>query len=237
LNLASHLHPKAEVPTQRRVIFIPGLGYDHRIFRNLQLPGIQVDYLDWISPLPEESINAYAKRLYAAISDDSYKTIMVGHSLGGIVSQEIASIYEIDKVILISSIKSRDELPIIFKIMGLLRIARLFTKELSINTVWFWGGAHGFRSAEDKGLFKSMLARQSNMYLQWALRALVSWRPPIIPNHTGVIQVHGTHDKTFPLDLIKDPTYIIDQGSHIAVYKQPQKVGDIIMSEVRKTFE
>jgi hypothetical protein len=73
-----------------------------------------------------------------------------------------------------------------------------------------------------------MVSKHSNKYLQWALKALSSWDTTVIPSRTEIVQIHGTNDKTFPINLIKDPDYTIDQGSHFFVYNQAKKVAGIL---------
>ncbi|MEP0264308.1 alpha/beta hydrolase [Dokdonia sp.] len=211
-----------------KIIFIPGLGYDHRIFKSLELSYPMIAYLDWIDPKKGEHIHAYAQRLFSKIKDDAQDIVLIGHSLGGIVAQEIASVHKIHKVILLSSITSRKEMPFSFRIAKPLRLDLFFTKEISIHTINYWGKSHGFETKSDKQLFKDMVGLQSNRYLQWALRELSSWHAPKLPNTTQLIQIHGTRDKTFPIKHINHPDIIIEQGTHIFVYKQAKKTTDII---------
>ncbi len=211
-----------------RLIFIPGLGYDQRIFRNLKLPNFKVQYLNWIEPLAKESISDYAQRLYNPIKTSSDKTILIGHSLGGIVAQEIACKNNIDKIILISSIKSRKELPLYFKIVAPLRLHKFFTNELCLKTVKYWGKGHGFDTDERKDLFKSMVGNQSNTYLQWALKALSTWQTPSIPALTDIFHIHGTNDKTLPYRLVEHPDFTIVNGSHICVLKRSEVIAELI---------
>jgi len=209
-----------------RIVFIPGLGYDSQIFKNLDLSGLELENLNWIEPLPKEKFHDYALRLFSKTKKYSEKTILIGHSLGGAVSQEIASVHQIEKIILISSIKSRKELPFSLKLVKPLRVYKLFTKEISLRTIRFWGATHGFENDEEKNLFKNMVSQHSNAYLQWALRSLSSWRAPNIS--TEIIHIHGTKDKTLPFKLIKKPDYIIRNGSHICVLKKAEEITRII---------
>lgn len=212
-----------------KIFLIPGLGYDHRIFENLDLSTFDAMFINWLEPSLNESIRDYAKRISEKIENTDKKIILIGHSLGGIISQEIASFRKIDKIILISSIKSRRELPFFFKIIKPLRLDKFFTKELSIKTVKYWGKSHGFHTPQEHDLFKSMVGNQTNTYLQWALRALSAWQTPSLPKTTKLIQIHGTDDKTFPFKLINHPDIILEQGSHIMVYKQGPKMTDLII--------
>ena len=67
--------------------FLPGLGFDKRIFQNLQLPDYECVYLHWIDPLDkQERLVDYAKRLSEQIEIDDAPTILIVHSLGGILS-------------------------------------------------------------------------------------------------------------------------------------------------------
>jgi len=217
-----------------KTVLIPGLGYNSRIFEHLNLSTFDIEYLNWIEPQEGEKIHDYAQRLFSKIKKNAQGITLIGHSLGGIVAQEIASTHQIEKVILISSIKSRKELPLSFKMVSPLNLHKLFTKEISIKTIKLWGKNHGFISNQDKDLFISMVEQQTNSYLQWALKELSLWHSPNISSRTELFQIHGTHDKTFPISLIHQIDFTIKNGSHIFVYKQADKVSEIIKSILMK---
>ena len=146
--------------------------------------------------------------------------------------KRLQALKKIKRIILISSIKSRKELPLSFKSIGRLHLDKIITKELCIKTFKFWGKNHGFKTISEKELFKSMLEKQTNSYLQWALRELSFWKEPKIPSTTKLIQIHGTKDKTFPFRLIKKPDFVIEDGSHILVHKQAAKISEILIKEI-----
>jgi pimeloyl-ACP methyl ester carboxylesterase len=212
-----------------KIYFIPGLGYDHRIFERLNLRHFKAEAINWIEPLERESFKGYVERFSNKIDDQSEKVVLIGHSLGGMISQNISRIKQIDKIILISSIRSRDEIPLFFKLVSTFKLDRYFTKELTIKTLPYWGKQHDFVSTEEKNLFKDMVAKQSNEYLQWALRQLSIWQTPIIPTSTKIFQIHGDSDKTFPIKKIINPDRIIKNGSHIMIYKKPEVVSKIVV--------
>lgn len=215
-----------------KVCLIPGLGYDNRIFDRLDLNAYDILKLNWIDPKPKENIQDYARRLFSEINISNEKIIFIGHSLGGIIAQEIAQFYPVEKIILISSIKSRSELSINFKLIKPLRLDLFFTKEICLRTIKFWGKSHGFTTEADKSLFKSMVSVHSNNYLQWALRALSSWEAPTHSNKTQIVHIHGTNDKTLPYRLIKNPDFTIENGSHICVLNRPRKMSEIIKNTI-----
>ena len=200
-----------------KIYCIPGLGFDNRIFSKLNLQNYDVDYINWIEPTYQESWNSYAKRM-AEVIDDSQKCVLIGHSLGGILSQEIASFKQIDKIILISSIQSRVELPFHFKIIQPLRLHYFFIKQFTFATFPLWAKQQDYKTKEAQALFKSMVGKQSNQYLRWALGQLSIWQSPKIPNATQVFQIHGSLDKTFPIMLIQSADKVISNGGHFMIY-------------------
>ena len=214
--------------------FLPGLGFDYRIFQNLNLLDFECIYVDWIDPLDKnESLVSYAKRLSEQVETDISPTMLIGHSLGGILALEISKILSVKKVILISSIRSRKELPQHFKIVNPLRLDRFFTKEMGKKTLPLWGKYHDYVSKEEQILFKSMIGQQSNLYLQWALRQLSIWNPKDeFP--TNIIQIHGDKDRTFPSKLIQQANFIVKGGGHFMVYKEAATLNSMLKKVSQK---
>jgi len=215
-----------------KIYLIPGLGYDCRIFERLDLNEFDVTEINWIEPKINEKIHQYAQRIFPKVINPTEKIILIGHSLGGVLSQEIASINQIEKIILISSIQSRKEIPLNFKLIKPLRLSKIFTKELSLKTFKYWGKSHGFETDREKYLFKSMVGKQTNFYLQWALRELSSWQETTISFLTEIIHIHGKNDKTLPYKLIKHPDFTIENGSHICVLKKAEEISEIIKNNL-----
>ncbi|MEM1219413.1 MAG: alpha/beta hydrolase [Bacteroidota bacterium] len=95
----------------KHLVFIPGLGFDQRIFEQLELPGCSLYFLDWIEPLPEESLRNYAARMAKRLPPEVKQWVLVGHSFGGILAQEMTVFLPADRVILLSSIQKPTENP------------------------------------------------------------------------------------------------------------------------------
>lgn len=217
-----------------QIYLIPGLGFDCRIFQKLDFKHNQVHHINWIEPKRKEHIRDYAIRMLGKAQHSQEKVVLIGHSLGGIIAQEYAVTFPVEKVILISSIQSRNELPMLFKSIAPLGLQYTFTKGLCINTVQYWGKQHGYETSEEVTLFKSMVGSYSNTYLRWALKALSTWQTPAFPHHQAIHHIHGTHDKTFPFKLIKRPGVTISGGGHFMVFKRSDVVNDALREELKK---
>ena len=207
------------------VHFLPGLGFDRRIFQGLDLPGHRLHYHDWIEPEPGEAMRDYVRRMVGAGSVKGADQILVGHSLGGIAAQEYAAQFDVRKVILLSSIKSRAEMPGFFKAIQPLGIHHLFKKGWTVRTVPYWGKRHGYETPTEIALFRDMVGRQSNRYLKWALRTLSVWKAPQLDPQLPVVQIHGAEDRTFPVKRLQQPDLVLPNKGHFMVYRYPDLVG------------
>ncbi|MEM9918666.1 MAG: alpha/beta fold hydrolase [Bacteroidota bacterium] len=206
---------------------LPGLGFDHRIFANLQLPPANILHLNWIDPLSDESIQAYAKRFSLPLGDPAEPWTLIGHSFGGMMAQEIARHRRVDQIILLSSIKSAKENAPVFRTMARLHLHRLFTKKMTIKTFALWAKQHGYETAEEQQLFIDMVEKHSDVYLQWALRQVGNWQG-VEGLDTDIVHLHGTADKTFPAKLIQEPVCLLEGGSHIMLCKRAPEVSALI---------
>ncbi|WP_294184656.1 hypothetical protein [Sphingobacterium sp.] len=54
--------------TDTKIYIISGLGVDQRVFSKINFGSLDIEYLDWITPSPHESLTIYAKRLSSKIT-------------------------------------------------------------------------------------------------------------------------------------------------------------------------
>lgn len=211
------------------IYLIPGLGFDDRIFSQLELGALPCTAVNWILPHQAETIEAYAGRLLETVKgkENGGPKIIVGHSFGGIVGLEMAKITHFEHVILISSIKSREELPFFFKSVSPLGLYRVFNQYTVMKTFPIWANQHGYDTAELKALFLSMVARQSDRYLKWALKTLSEWSGKVGAS-VKITHIHGERDATFPVKNIRPPALFIPSGDHFMVFKQGLEISRII---------
>ncbi|MCR6720909.1 MAG: alpha/beta hydrolase [Chitinophagaceae bacterium] len=93
----------------QKVYFISGLGADARAFSLLDLSFCEPVFVNWITPLPKESLDSYAQRMMEQISDSD--ATIVGLSFGGMLASSMAAKNPTLKVIVLASNKCAAEFP------------------------------------------------------------------------------------------------------------------------------
>ena len=204
------------------IYFISGLGADERAFRLISLPGYEIHNISWVEPLENENLKSYSIRLAEQITTED--PIIIGLSFGGIIAQEIAKHIKTKKVIIISSLKSRKELPLLYKIAGILRLNRIipsffFKKSTFITDIFF-----GAKGKSDKMLLKNILSSTDTKFLMWAIENALHWNPENTPD---IIHIHGTKDKIIPIRYVK-PDHIINDGGHLMVLNKAREVSSLL---------
>ena len=99
------------VQNKKHVYFMPGMAANPAIFDKLELPTaiFEKHFLDWSVPDKDMSLEDYALKMSHQIKHED--VVLIGVSFGGILVQEMAKHIKVEKVIIISSVKSNSELP------------------------------------------------------------------------------------------------------------------------------
>lgn len=208
------------------IYLMPGLGLDDRIFSNLKFEAPSVIHLKWIEPLNDENLSSYVLRIANQISSDQQPKILIGHSFGGFIVQELSKVINTKKIIIISSIKHEREMPIFFKALRVLPLHFFITKKIIKNTLPLWLNKNGFTPSKRNLIFMEMFDKNSNFYFKWAVNQLVNWTSkqtePI-----DVVHIHGNKDKTFPIRNIKN-VIEVKNGNHLMVWNRSKQISQII---------
>ena len=115
------------------IYFVPGLAAGKEIFENINLPEstYTLHVISWLIPSKKETIAQYAKRMAAFVTEKN--AVLVGVSFGGLVAQEMSVFLELKKLIIISSIKTKFELSLKFKLTGVLKLYKLIQTSLFLT--------------------------------------------------------------------------------------------------------
>ena len=192
---------------------MPGLGASSKIFEFIKLDKkFKLIKLDWISPFENESLSSYAKRMTKKIKHKN--PYILGVSFGGILVQEMSVFCKFSKVIIVSSIKSKFELPISM-VLAKKTKANIFFPSKWINDIenlilFVFGDLVKKKVMH----YKRYLSVRDPQYLKWAVKQQINWkRTSIVSN---LIHIHGDKDNVFPNRYIKN-AIIVKDGTHAMI--------------------
>ncbi len=198
--------------TKTPVYFIPGLAAGKEIFEYISLPEelYEVLVIEWVIPEKKETIKQYAKRMAELVKQP--KSILIGVSFGGVIAQEMSEFLDLKKLIIISSIKSKNEIPPKMRIFKTIPAYRLIPPSFLENTKNMVKYGLGIKSKNKIELYQNYLSVKNTQYLKWAIKQMVGWDRVI--EVKNVIHIHGDKDPVFPVDRIKN-CIIVPGGTHI----------------------
>lgn len=215
---------------KKHVYFVPGMAAGFEIFRNIKFPENQfeVHILEWLIPEGSETLLEYAKRMAAMVLEPN--AILIGVSFGGVVVQEMNSFLKLDKLIIISSVKTRKELPSRMKFASLTKIYKLLPTGLVLSADDLTKFAVGPKSKKRLKLYQEYLQVRDKKYLDWAIEKMMNWSRT--EGIKGVIHLHGDRDPVFPIKYIED-CIVIKGGTHIMILNKAREISDKLL----KVFE
>ena len=196
------------------VYLMPGMAANSSIFEHIHLPKDQfkIHLLDWILPVKNESLEAYAKRMSEFIKHDN--VVLLGVSFGGILVQEMNSFLKLRKLIIVSSVKTKYELPRRLKAARKTRAYQLIPTRIFSNVDALAKYAFGKTITKRIELYRKYLSMNNKLYLNWAIREMVCWDQS--QYDTQLIHIHGEKDAIFPIKNIKQ-CIRVKNGSHIMI--------------------
>jgi pimeloyl-ACP methyl ester carboxylesterase len=211
----------------KELYIFSGLGADERVFQLLDFSGFSTTFIKWIVPQDKETIEQYATRLLDQIT--TTKPTLIGLSFGGLIAVEVAKQIDTEKVILIASAKTKNEIPFYYRFAGQLKIHRLLPTRLlkssNFVTNWFFGTSSTF----DKQLLKQILMDTDPTFLKWAIDKVARWT-----NQTqtkNLFHIHGTSDRILPLSFLKC-NYTIKNGGHLMTLNKADELNQILRQQI-----
>ena len=205
------------------VYILSGLGVDERVFKNIDFGKFNPIFIKWIQPTTHESIESYAIRLLEQIT--SKQPILIGLSFGGMMAVEIGKLIETDKIILLSSAKTRNEIPNYYKLPGNLNLHNLLPsivlKQNNIITNWFFGT----KQKSEKELLTQILKNTDSKLLKWSIDKIVKWKNDFIPYN--VVHIHGNKDKILPIIFV-ECDYVIENAGHFMTMTNADEISKLL---------
>jgi pimeloyl-ACP methyl ester carboxylesterase len=212
--------------------FVPGLAASKEIFKNIALPNdkYEVHIIEWLLPVKKESISSYAQRMAAFVTNEN--AILVGVSFGGVMVQEMAKYLQLQKLIIISSVKSNSELPKRIKVAKATKAYKLLPTSIVSSVGDLTKFAIGPRSKKRLRLYNEYLSIKDKDYLDWAIEKMVNWNRVEADN--SIYHIHGDLDAVFPIKNIKH-VMILEGGTHIMILNKGSKVSKMLQNIIENT--
>jgi thioesterase domain-containing protein len=196
------------------VYLMPGMAASPTIFEHIKLREdyFKIHWLEWIIPNPKESIEEYAHRMSQKVKHKN--SVLLGVSFGGIIVQEMSKFLSLKRLIIVSSVKHRHELPKRLKLAKKTKAYKLVPTRLLSNVETLAKYAFGETVSNRIDLYKKYLSVTDKRYLDWAIEQMVNWNQnESLPN---IIHIHGEMDGIFPIHNIKE-CIVVKAGSHIMI--------------------
>jgi pimeloyl-ACP methyl ester carboxylesterase len=203
---------------------IPGMGADKRLFQNFHLPKGRVHHLDWIKHGNSSNLAEYASLMADRIT--TKRNIVIGSSMGGMVTVEIAKIIKPLGAVLVSAPSGRHEFPQSLKSLSKLRLHRALNPKQVMKVSKLCDLFMGFKSREQRAMFYDMLENNGADFLHFSVGAVLEWSnttPPPVP----FIQILGSNDKLFNQSKIRN-AIMLDGSGHFTAFERGAEVSKII---------
>lgn len=208
----------------KRVYFIPGLGADERLYANIHLKGIEEHYLNWIDTDGCITMAEYAERYVPLIETDE-PFYLIGTSMGGMMAIELQKLISPVKMVLISTLKTRHEIPVHLRTIARTRLNTLLAGSLIQNLSGVIDTVYPWQTQTQRDLFLEMLHNCTPEYLEFAINACINWNNEIPPH--DFLHLHGSRDPLFPASRAKGAK-IIQGGNHFMVYEKGAEISSCI---------
>jgi esterase/lipase len=212
------------------IYFVPGLAAGSNIFENIRIADehIEIHYLNWLVPLSiNESIREYAIRMCEKITHEN--PVLIGVSFGGVMVQEMSKIISSKKTIIISSVKSKYELPKRLRLAKAIKAYKLFPTRVVTNIEEFAKYTFGDTLKKRIDLYRKYLSMRDENYLPWAIYNIINWeQEEPMPN---IVHIHGNNDGIFPIKHIKN-CIVIEGGTHVMILNKAKEISKLLLEVI-----
>jgi len=206
-----------------KVYFLSGLGADKTVFQLLDLSFCEPVFIDWIGPRYNETLQQYALRIKEQyIPGDA---IIVGLSFGGMLATEIAKCYPKTPVIIISSSKTKKEIPGLYRFGKYFPVYKWLPGGLQKFFMRNYENQFGVRSKKGKEIYQNVIKNANVSFNKWAVYALIHWENMVAP--PNITHIHGTADRILPYKIVTC-NYTIENGGHLIVMENAKEVSAIL---------
>ncbi|NAS11679.1 alpha/beta hydrolase family protein [Poritiphilus flavus] len=193
---------------------MPGLAAASSIFENIVLPPDRfvIHRLEWFVPSRGMDLKSYAAEMCQKIKHKD--PVLVGVSFGGVLVQEMARYLPTRKVIIVSSVKQKSELPKRMIFAKYTKVHKLLPTGLVNNVELLAKYAFGETVTKRLALYEKYLSIRDKRYIDWAIDQMVNWAQS--EYDPDLIHIHGEQDAVFPIQNIRE-CIRVEKGTHTMI--------------------
>ncbi len=207
----------------KTIYAIPGLGTTARLFQFIEIEGAEIVVLHWPQPAKNMSLPDYAKAFLRQI-DTSKPFYLMGVSFGGMLCTELSKLTRPEKTILISSCKSRRELPRLIRLFRYLPLHNMIPegllRKMAYRSRWLLGFEKSYQAD-----FAEMVNAMPAGYFGSCIGCIVNWHNKEVPANT--LHIHGNADRLLLYNYVQ-ATHTIPSGSHAMVVYQAGEINRLL---------
>lgn len=197
----------------QRLVLIPGMGADERLFEPQRQAGLQFEVPTLLMPRPAERLANYAARIRDTINLAG-PCVIGGVSFGGMLAIEMARMCDARAVILIASCRNRLGVPSHYRLAEW--ISRVVPDRLLQRRAVISGRLLAtLENINDhqRDLVEQMSRDVAVPQLRRIGRMILNWRAPAkLP--CPVFHIHGDADQIIPIKRVQ-PDEIVYGGGHL----------------------
>lgn len=215
-----------------KIYAIPGLGTNEKLYSKTTIPGFELKVLDW--PLVEkgDTIQMYAQKFSKQI-DQSQAFCLLGVSFGGMICTELSKIVSPQKTVVVSTCKSRSEMPWFLKLFKHLPFHLMVSekkhRQMAYKGRWFIGLGDAY-IPDYLGMVNSM----NTNYFRNCITMIVNWNNKNIPKN--MVHIHGTDDRLLKYKNVS-ADYAIKNGSHAMIISRSEEINAILEKEFKSVLQ
>jgi len=213
---------------QKTTIYcFPGQGSDARIFDSIRVDTalFELAFIEYGTPEKGMDMKSFARSLINEI-DTLNRYVLLGVSFGGMICAELNEILNPWKTILISSAKNRNELPARYRFQKTIPLYQLFPKSFLLVGAKFMQPLVEPDRKNNKETFKDMLKQKDATYMKRTIHLIIKWERE--NNMKKIYHIHGDNDHTLPIRKIKNPDFIVENGSHMMTLTRGKEISCIL---------
>ena len=207
--------------SKTNIYLIPGQGSDYRLFQDLKFDSsFSINHIKYSVPGKNATMHEFAIELSTQI-DTSKPFILIGVSIGGMLATEMSTFLNPVQTIIISSAKSRKELPFQYRFQKVIPIYKLVPKGLMKFGAKVLQPIVEPDRKTNKETFQAMLIDKDPLFLKRTVKIIIRRDRTLAP--VGIIHIHGIKDNTLPYRNIECENPV-SNGSHMMTLTRAKEI-------------